>query len=163
MLLKQKSPSSLRNLALRSFGKLLTVFSTKVNLLYLFYWILIWMTGISLPVFPSRTNLKLHNIFITLKMVKRVIMNLALSKGSGPDFIPVLVLKNCDPEHSYILAELCNMCVWKSLVFQIFGWWSLCLRTLEKHLLLKTTTLLVFFLWSGKSLKNLWTIGLLIT
>ena len=69
------------------------------------------MTGISLPVFPSRTNLKLHNIFITLKMVKRVIMNLALSKGSGPDFIPVLVLKNCDPEHSYILAELCNMCV----------------------------------------------------
>ena len=27
-------------------------------------------SGISLAVFPSRTNLKLHNIFITPKMVK---------------------------------------------------------------------------------------------
>ena len=32
--------------------------------------------GISLPVFPSRTNLKLHNISITPRMVKKVIMNL---------------------------------------------------------------------------------------
>ena len=35
-------------------------------------------SGISLPVFPSRTNLKLHNISVTLKMVKKVIMNLDL-------------------------------------------------------------------------------------
>ena len=28
-------------------------------------------SGVSLPVFPSRTNLKLHNISITPKMVKR--------------------------------------------------------------------------------------------
>ena len=28
-------------------------------------------SGISLPVFPSRTNLKLHNISITPKIVKR--------------------------------------------------------------------------------------------
>ena len=28
-------------------------------------------SGISLPVFPSRTNLKLHNISVTSKMVKR--------------------------------------------------------------------------------------------
>ena len=34
---KQKSPSSPRNLALRTLGKLLIVFLTKVNLLYLFY------------------------------------------------------------------------------------------------------------------------------
>ena len=33
-------------------------------------------SGISLPVFPSRTNLKLHNISITPKMVKKVITNL---------------------------------------------------------------------------------------
>ena len=33
MLIKQKSPSLPRNLALRTFGKLLIVFSTKVNLL----------------------------------------------------------------------------------------------------------------------------------
>ena len=35
MLIKQKSPSLPRNLALRTFGKLLILFSTKVNLPYL--------------------------------------------------------------------------------------------------------------------------------
>ena len=35
---------------------------------------------ISLPVFPSRFNLKLHNIYVTSKMVKKVIMNFDLSK-----------------------------------------------------------------------------------
>ena len=34
MLIKQKSPSLPRNLALRTFGKLLIVFSTKLNLQY---------------------------------------------------------------------------------------------------------------------------------
>ena len=37
-------------------------------------------SDILLPVFPSRTNLKLHNISITPKMVKKVIMNLDSSK-----------------------------------------------------------------------------------
>ena len=60
---------------------------------------------------PSRINLKLHNIFVTPKMVKMVIMNLDSSKASGPDCIPVVVLKNCEPELSYILAELFNMCL----------------------------------------------------
>ena len=46
-------------------------------------------SGISLPVFPSRTNLKLRNISVTPKMIKNVIMNLDLSKASGPDCIPV--------------------------------------------------------------------------
>ena len=54
-------------------------------------------SGISLPVFPSRTNLKLHNISVTPKMVRKVVMNLDLSKASGPDCIPVVVLKNCGP------------------------------------------------------------------
>ena len=48
-------------------------------------------SGISLPVLPSRTNLKLHNISVTPKMVKKVIMNFDLSKASGPDCIPVVV------------------------------------------------------------------------
>ena len=39
-------------------------------------------SGISLTVFPSRTNLKLHNISVTPKMVKKVIMNLDLLKAS---------------------------------------------------------------------------------
>ena len=55
--------------------------------------------GISLPVFLSRTNLKLH-IFLSTMMVKKVIMNLDLSRASGPDCIPVVVLKNCEPELS---------------------------------------------------------------
>ena len=33
--------------------------------------------GISLSVFPSRTNLKLHNISVTPKMVEKVMANLA--------------------------------------------------------------------------------------
>ena len=33
-----------------------------------------------------------------------------MSKASGPDCIPVVVLKNCEPELSYILAELFNKC-----------------------------------------------------
>ena len=64
----------------------------------------------SLPLFSSRTNLKLHNISVTPKMVRKVIMNLDLSNASGPDCIPVVVLKNCEPELSYILAELFNKC-----------------------------------------------------
>ena len=49
-------------------------------------------------VFPARTNLKLHNISVTPKMVKKVITNLDLSKATGPDYIPKVVLKNCEPE-----------------------------------------------------------------
>ena len=68
-------------------------------------------SAISLPVFPSRTNLKLHNISVTSKMVGKVVMTLDLSKASGPDCIPVVVLKNREPELSYILAELFNKCL----------------------------------------------------
>ena len=62
-------------------------------------------SGISLPVFPSRTNLKMHNISVTPKMVRKVIMNLDLSKTSGPYCIPVTVLKNCESKLSYVQAE----------------------------------------------------------
>ena len=62
-------------------------------------------------------------------MVKKVIMNFDSSKASGPDCIPAVVLKNCEPELSYILAELFNKCLkescfpdcWKvSLVVPVF-------------------------------------------
>ena len=43
--------------------------------------------------------------------VKKVIRNLDSSKVSGPDCIPVMVLKNCVPEFSHILAELFIMCL----------------------------------------------------
>ena len=48
---------------------------------------------------------------------------------SGPDCIPVVVLKNCEPVLSYILADLFNMCLkesyfpdcWKvSLIVPVF-------------------------------------------
>ena len=41
-------------------------------------------------------------------------MNLDFSKTSGPDCIPVVVLKNCEPELSYILPELFSKCLMES-------------------------------------------------
>ena len=89
-------------------------------------------------------------------MVKKVIMNLDLSKASGPDCIPVVVLKNCEPELSYILAELFSKCLkefcfpdcWKvSSVVPVFK--SVGERSTDKNYHP------VFFLWLVKSLKNL--------
>ena len=71
-------------------------------------------SGISLPVFPSRTNLKLHNISVTPRMVKNIIMNLDSSNACGPDCIPVVVLKKCEPDLSYILVELHIKCLKQS-------------------------------------------------
>ena len=66
-------------------------------------------TAISLLIFPSGTNLKLHNISVTPKMIKKVITNLDSSKASGLECIPVVLLKNCEPEISYIVDELFNV------------------------------------------------------
>ena len=38
-------------------------------------------------------------------MVKKVIMSLDLSKASGLDCTPVMALKNCEPELSYIATS----------------------------------------------------------
>ena len=62
-------------------------------------------------------------------MVEKVITILDSSKASSPDFIRLLFLRNCEPQLSYILAELFNMCMkefyspnrWKvSLVVTVF-------------------------------------------
>ena len=71
-------------------------------------------SSISLPALHSRTNLKLQNISVTSTLVKKVIMNLDLSKASGHDCIPVVVLKNFKLELSDILAELFNKCLKES-------------------------------------------------
>ena len=47
-------------------------------------------------------------------MVEKVITNLDSSKAPGPDCNPVVVLKNCKPDLSYILAKLFNMCLKES-------------------------------------------------
>ena len=41
-------------------------------------------------------------------------MNFDLSKASSRDCIPTAVLKNCEPELSYILGELFNKCLKES-------------------------------------------------
>ena len=69
--------------------------------------------SISLPIFSFRTNLKLH-VSVTPKMVKKVITNLDSSTASRPDCIPVVDLKNREPELSYILTELFNKCLKES-------------------------------------------------
>ena len=139
LLRKQKSPLVPRNLPLVTFGELPIVFSTKVNLLDFLYWMpqrccllylikqncflktflrtLILMTQllmISLPVFSSRTNLKLHIISITSNIVKKVLMNLDLLNASGPDCILEVVPKNCEPELYCILGEVFHKCLKES-------------------------------------------------
>ena len=92
-------------------------------------------------------------------MIKKVIMNLDSSRASGPDCIPVVDLNNCEPELSYILAELFHMCLkescfpdcWKvSFVVPVF-------KNVGERSTAKNCSLLqlVFFLWLVKSLKNL--------
>ena len=113
---------------------LLIVFSTKVNLLSTSDKAKLFPknfsknailddTGIFLPVLTSRreksliwktSNLKLCNISVTPKTVKKVVTYRNLSKVSGPDRILLVVLKNCEPELFYILAELFNMCLKES-------------------------------------------------
>ena len=124
-------------MALGTFGKLLILFPTNVNLLYLLYSMArrccllhlikqdcllknfsrnsnIDDLGIYLPVFPLRTNLKLYNISVAPKKVKKVRTNLDLSKAFGPDCIPVVILKNCELGLSYILVEFLNLCLKES-------------------------------------------------
>ena len=60
--------------------------------------------GISSSTFLSRTIVKLHNIHVTLKLIKQVITDPDSLKASGPDYI--LVVEKCEPELSYMLTDL---------------------------------------------------------
>ena len=113
MLVTKKSLSLPRILALGTFGELLIVFSTNVDLLYLlllssasdkpnfvflktFLETLILITQAFLYLFFfSKPNLKLHIISATSMLVKKVISYVNLSKTSGPDIVLVVVLSNC--------------------------------------------------------------------
>ena len=85
-------------------------------------------------------------------------MNLDLSKTSGPDCIAVVVLKNCEPELSYILAELFNKCL-KESCFPDCSKVSPMVSVFGKGLQLKTTALLVlnknppFYGWGLTALR----------
>ena len=104
-------------------------------------------SGISLPVLPSKTNLKLHYISVTMKMVKKFITNLNSSKAPSPDCISVVVLKNCEPTLLYIPAALFNMCQ-KESCFPDLG-------KVGERFTAKNCPLLIFFLWLVESLKIL--------
>ena len=71
-------------------------------------------SGVFLPASPSRTNMKQYNIHFTPKLVKNVTTNLDLPKVYGLDCISVVLLKNCESQLSYILAELFNVCLKES-------------------------------------------------
>ena len=86
---KTKESITSKKLGSGTFGELLIVFSTKANLLYLFYSTArrcclfassrnsnLVDSGISLQASPSRPILKLYNISVTPEMVKKAITNL---------------------------------------------------------------------------------------
>ena len=72
------------------------------------------MTDVSLYLFSLVELIWSCKLSVTPKMVKKVITNLDSSKASGLVCIPVVVLKNWEPELSYILAELFNKCLKES-------------------------------------------------
>ena len=79
-------------------------------------------SGISLPVFPSRTNLKLRNISVFPKMVKKVITNLDSLKTCGPDCISVVVLIVSLNFHTFLLnSSIMSM---KESCFPRFWTWD---------------------------------------
>ena len=90
-------------------------------------------------------------------MVKKDITNFDSSRTSGPDCTLVVVLKNCEPELSYIPADLFNMGLKKSYFPDFWKVWSVApvVKNVGEGLQRKTTTLLVFFLQLVMSLKNL--------
>ena len=121
MLMKQ-------NLADVTFGGLLLVFSTSIPSLF---------NGLEvLPSASDKVNLRaenvsknssaycllslldlilnLHNIPVTPRLVKKVIIVLHSSMVCGPDCIWMMVLRNCEPEFSHMFAELFNICLKES-------------------------------------------------
>ena len=63
---------------------------------------------------PSRVIKTIYFVKDKINKVKKVMMNLDLSRASGADCIPVGVLNNCEPKLFYILAELFNKCLKES-------------------------------------------------
>ena len=99
------------------FGKLLIAFLTKVNLLYL-----LSLTSLRCCLLHLiKQNCLLETFLRTLILKTEVSLYLFsfleviwIPFCTNPDCIPVVVLKSCEPELSYILATLFNKCLKKS-------------------------------------------------
>ena len=114
-----------------------------------------------LPSASDKAQFLIKTILRTLILVKNITNSLDLSKASGPDCILVVVLKNFEPQLSYVLDDLFNKCLqefispdcWKvSSEVPVF---EVCHEKLPPFSF--------FILWLVKSLKNLQIIDLLIT
>ena len=64
-----------------------------------------------LPSFPSRTPATISSISVTVRQVRRILRCLDTSKSSGPDGIPVIVLKECAPELAPVFSKLFRKCL----------------------------------------------------
>ena len=63
------------------------------------------------PEFPPVTDEKLCESKVTASLISKLITELDSTKATGPDGIPVVVLKHLNPELSPILAKLFNRCL----------------------------------------------------
>ena len=137
-MIKQKN-LLLPNLAFANFG-LIIVFSTKVNLVYLLYLmvlkycllhlikhnclvkslrILIMITQVTLKLHSPLSNLKLHTIPIIPQLIKKVMSDLDSPNASGPDCVSVIVLRGCEPERN-LRVSCCQYCQKLSAVDPVF-------------------------------------------
>ena len=72
------------------------------------------MTHVSVYLLSLPAVINKHNISATPTMILKVITNLDSLKASDTDCIPVMVLKNCELESLYIIAELFSKCLQES-------------------------------------------------
>ena len=63
------------------------------------------------PLFNNPEVLSSASITVTKKLVIKIITNLDTPNVFGPNCIPVVILKNCEPEPSYIPSGLFNICL----------------------------------------------------
>ena len=104
--------------------------------------------GHPLPEFPPRTDIDLSNLKVTPSMVAKFIHQLEPSKATGPDEIPVVVLKNLSAELSPVLSKLFNKCIRQACFPNSWKRSSVCpvFKTLVSAVIHPNIVLLVFFL-----------------
>ena len=137
------------------------MFSTKVSLLYLLYstarrYCLLHLIRencllkaflrtliLMSQLFLSRTNLNRHNIYVSPRMIKTFIANTDSSEAFGLDCIPEVVLKNIEPEISYILQSKLYKA---TTVGTTQKWSSYAGGHLKRHHYKRTTNQMLLFL-----------------
>lgn len=91
--------------------------------------------GHLLPDFPPLTEHKLCNLTILTQDISKSVKNLDFTKVTGPDKIPVIVLKYLKPELSPILVKFFNCCL-KEKFSQVCGQMFSVFKNVREHLFL---------------------------